>query len=102
MAPSERRWDVLTADGVLDAASPEGHLLRQLRGEERRQIVTEAIEGLHDQDRDVLYHRYVHKMPHKVIARLMGLELEQVRARLIRGGPHLEKELGLKLQGLSR
>jgi RNA polymerase sigma-70 factor (ECF subfamily) len=97
-----RKRDALTADGVLEGTSPERGALRQLREEERKRVVTEAIEALPEQDQDVLYHRYVHELSRQAIAALLEVDVEQVRVRLQRASRHLKRALIERLELLDR
>jgi RNA polymerase sigma-70 factor (ECF subfamily) len=101
-AARRRKRDVLTEDGVLEVASLERSVLRLLREKERKLVLTEAIESLVGQDRDVLYHRYIHSLSRREIAELMGVETDVVRVRLQTASRHLRKELERRLELLGQ
>ena len=96
-----RKRELLTDDGVIEKQSMEADVLRQLRREERKRVLTQAIEALDAQDQDVLYHRYVHDLERQQIAELLELnDIDQVRVAIQRASRRLRAELARRLEEL--
>lgn len=95
-----RRRDALTADGIVEVASPERSLLDQLDDRQRNETVWRAARAvLSPADQQIAYLRYVLDYGNADIAAKLGVsDTDQIRVALQRLHRQLKAELHRRLR----
>jgi RNA polymerase sigma factor (sigma-70 family) len=97
-----KKRELLTEDGVLEAADPAHCVLPSFQREERQALLCAAMEtALNRVEQDVVCHRYFRELEREEIAELLGLrDAEHVRKVLFTAMRRLRRELLRRLEAL--
>ncbi|HIU10482.1 MAG TPA: sigma-70 family RNA polymerase sigma factor [Candidatus Avidehalobacter gallistercoris] len=87
--PVERAEEYFGDEVKTGASEPEQDYLNR----EIRQSIDQAIAGLPDNYRDVIYLRYIEDMSYQQIADVLNLPISTVETRLFRGKKQLQQRL---------
>jgi RNA polymerase sigma-70 factor, ECF subfamily len=98
------RREVLLEDGVIDAASPEATVVKQLDSRDRETLLRESLQAALDPlEQEAMHLRYVEELPVARITDLLELDPNSgARVVLQRCRRHLQRELRSRLAQIGR